>query len=300
MVVVTLLVCVFILNVAQNAYSALEPLITEDEKLERDEEIFKLGGCTPPSKELLERPVAEAESEHIDTTACVFSTAMASNIKSTNKMMSEIRQSGDVKQEHEKQEVPSGSSCSQTDEKVMANQAGNGAMTEGYTEGKDGAETTANQPGSPAKYALLTQNLGICYAQTIKEMTSVAVSFNSYCKENPDVCGDSTTTSWLAPIAVVQASVGLVNFSTFHQERINEGNASLKYVSKIEQRANQEFSNFARFNPSEELNKAFDDKALEMKVNTATMAEATVGKNPKEGRVEKFEQGGNSHTANQL
>jgi len=129
LIMVTLLVCVAFVNFTQNVYSALTPIITEDEQTELREELYALGHCPAPEPEELEVPVEEAQEAYMETQACVSDTSIASSIKSTNKMMSGLRDSGGVKQPHEKLEKPDSSPCSKSDKKIMAEQARYGAQT---------------------------------------------------------------------------------------------------------------------------------------------------------------------------
>lgn len=287
-------------NLAQNVYSAIDPVLTEEERTERREDLYGLGHCAAPDPTSLEVPVEEIQEAYLDTQACVSDTSVANSIKSTNQMMSEVRESGGVKKPHEKQEKPDSSPCSKSDEKVLAEQARYDAQTQGLLEGKNGAETMANNSGSTAEFALISQNLQTCHELKLREMGQVGPSFNFYCEENPEECEASTSTSWFAPVAVVQASAGLRNFSTWHAERISEINQSLDQSQRIEKRARQERATFERYNYLHQAFKTLADKDQEIRAKNEVLMTGFRGENPGEGLVEKFDQGGISHTANSL
>ena len=296
---VFLLFCVGMLNLAQNVYSAIEPILTDEERGELREERYALGHCPAPSPEELEVPIEEAQTDYFDTQACVSDTSIASSIKSTNQMMAEVRSSGDTQKPHKKLEKPDSSPCSKSDKKMLAEQSRNGAHTQGLTEGKDGAETAANMPGSMAEFALISQNLQTCHEQRIKEMTQVGPSFNFYCQENPDECPE-TAHRWLAPIAVVNASVSRQNFSLFHAERIANADAAIAESRAVERRARQERATYERYNYLHQAFAALADKDQQIRANNEVMMMGVRGENPGEGLVEKFQSGGVSHTANSL
>lgn len=293
---VTLLVCVAFVNLTHNVYSAITPIITEDEQAELREERYALGHCPAPEPEELEVSVEEAKAAYLETQTCVSDTSIASSIKSTNKMMSGLRDSGGVKQPYEKQEKPNSSPCSKSDKKVLAEQARYGAQTEGLMEGKDGAETTANREGSTAQYALMSQNLQICHEQKLAEMSQVGPSFNLYCKENPDECSQSAS-HWLAPVAVVQASLGFRNFSQFHAKRIENLAAAAAESAKVEARGRQERATYEQYNYLYQALATMADKEQEIRAKNKIMMEAVDGTSSGGGLKRKFQQGGVGHEA---
>jgi hypothetical protein len=294
------LVFVAVCNVAENVYSATESYITGEEMEEqRALSYASIGKCAAPKPEELEIPPEEAQTAYFDTQECVSSTSVANSMKSTDTMMSEVRSGGDVKKPHEKQETPTGGACSQSDKKVMAEQARYGANTDGLTEGKDGAETTASEPGSTAQYALISQNLQNCHEQTLTEMAQVGPSFNLYCKENPDLCSQ-TAQHWFAPVAVVKASTGFRNFSVYHADRVAKIEHSRTISRQVESRARQERATFDKYNYLSEALKAIADKNQEIDAKAQVQMAGIRGENPGEGLVEKFDQGGTAHNASAL
>jgi len=294
MVLVLSLVIFAVGNIIENVYSAIDPYISDEEKAElREQRYADLGHCPAPKPEELEVPVEEVQKDYFDTQACVSDTSVASSIKSNNKMIKDVRASGGVKKPFEPVEKPSSSPCSKTDKKVIAEQARNGAKTEGLSEGKDGAETSANQPGSTAEYALVSQNLQTCHEQKMDEMGQVGPSFNLYCKENPEFCTQSAS-RWYAPIAVAQAQVGYRNFSTYHSKRVQEIETSKKESRQVEERARQERATYERYNYLSQALKTVADKSQEINAKAEVMMIAF------QAYVEKFDQGGTSHNATSL
>ena len=163
-------------NIIENVYSAIPAVLTgEEQEIQREERYASLGACPAPEPEALEVPVEDVQKEYFDAQACVSDTSVASAIKSTNKAMKELRSAGGVKKPFEPEEKPSSSPCSTSDKKALAEQARYGAQTEGLAEGKDGAETMANQPGSTAEYALISQNMQNCHEQTLAEMVKLGL-----------------------------------------------------------------------------------------------------------------------------
>lgn len=294
------LVFVAVANVAENVYSAIDPYLTGEEQAEiREQQYGDLGACPAPTPEELEVPVEEKQTDYFDTQACVSDTSIAASIKSNNQMVSEARSSGGVKKPHEKQEKPESSPCSKSDKKTMAEQARYGAKTEGLSEGKDGAETTASKPGSTAQYALMSQNLQTCHEQTLNEMGQVGPSFNLYCKENPELCSQ-TAQRWYAPVAVVKASTGFRNFSVYHANRLTEIQNSISTSREVESRARLERGTFEKYNYLSEVTKAMADKDQEIDAKTEVQMAGIRGKKAGEGLVEKFDQGGTAHNASAL
>jgi hypothetical protein len=293
------LVFVAVANIAENVYSQVSVLTDEETAEQRELSYASLGHCAAPNPEDLEVPVDEAQTDYLDTQACVSDTSVASSIKSNNEMMSEVRSSGGVKKPHDKQEKPDSSPCSKSDKKVMAEQARYGAKTEGLSEGKNGAETSSSKPGSTAQFALISQNLQTCHEQKLTEMAQVGPSFNLYCKENPDLCSQ-TAQRWYAPVAVVKASTGFRNFSVYHAERIFKIENSISTSRQIEARARSERAHFEKTNYMTEAMKALADKNQEIDAKAEVQMAGIRGENPGEGLVEKFDQGGTSHNASAL
>lgn len=181
-----------------------------------------------------------------------------------------------------------GESVSKDLEGALAEMARYGGNELGLVEGKDGAVTEANKPGSTAKYALASQNKLNELKYTLAARNETGPAFKRYCAKTGECGNQVSALDWLLPVAV--AAVNQREFNAFWEGERDEAAALLDKAEQTQRRHEREMVAYDRTSHQSTMLDLEMAKLQEINANEQVITEAVL-------QFEiKNDQGGGSHT----